>query len=77
MGPLGVEKVSADRRFRRWCQDSVCDDDRFARLTADREPARDTVMVDGALVEVHRHGAGARKADALTMPDESRAAEAV
>ena len=47
------------------------------RLTADREPARDAVMVDGALVEVHRHGAGARKADALTMPDESRAAEAI
>ena len=55
MGPPGVEKVSADRRFRRWCQDSVCDDDRFARLTADREPDLGTVVVDGTLVKVRRH----------------------
>lgn len=37
----------------------------------------DTVMVDGALVKIHQHGTGAPKADALTVPDPSRAAQAI
>ena len=37
----------------------------------------DTVMVDGALVKIHQHSAGAPKADALTTPDASRAAQAI
>ena len=49
----------------------------FARLAADLELDLDTVMVDGTLVKVHQHGAGAPKADALTTPDASRAAEAI
>ena len=36
-----------------------------------------TVMVDGALVKIHQHSAGAPKADALTVPDASRAAQAI
>ena len=60
-----------------WCQDGVFNDDRFARLTADLEPDLDTVMVEGVFVKVRRHGAGAPKDDALTTPDESRAAAAI
>ena len=60
-----------------WCQDGVFNDDRFARLTADLEPDLDTVMVEGAFVKARRHGARAPKDDALTTPDESRAAAAI
>ena len=49
------------QRFHRWCQDGVCDDGWFARLTADLEPDLDTVMVDGTFVKVHQHGTGAPK----------------
>ena len=52
-------------------------DDWFARLAADLELDLDTMMVDGTLVKVHQHGAGASKADALTTHDASRAAEAI
>lgn len=65
------------QRFRRWRQDGVFNDDWFARLTADLDLALDTVIVDGTLIKVHQHGTGAPKADALTTPDDSRAAEAI
>lgn len=63
------------QRFHRWRQDGVFSDDCFTRLAADLE--LDTVMVDGTLVKVHQHGAGAPTADALTTPAESRAAQAI
>ena len=65
------------RRFRRRCQEGVCDDGWFARLTADLELDLDTVMVDGTFVKVHQHGTGAPKGDAGTTPDDSRAVQAV
>ena len=63
------------QRFHRWRQDGVFSDDCFTRLAADLE--LDTVMVNGTLVKVHQHGAGAPTADALTTPAESRAAQAI
>ena len=52
------------QRFRLQCQEGVCDDGWFARLTADLEPDLDTVMVDGTFVKVHQHGTSAPKGDA-------------
>ena len=65
------------QRFHRWRRDGVFSDDCFARLAADLELDLDTVMVDATLVKVHQYGAGAPKADALTTPAETRAAQAI
>lgn len=76
----GVRQLEWNRihhRFRRWRQDGVCGADWFARLTAALDLNLNTVMVDGALVKVHKRGAGTPKTDALTTPADSRAAEAI
>lgn len=55
---------SLHRRFRRWVQSGVFD----RLLNALRDDLDwQIVMVDGAFVEVHQHGAGPEKRDAPRM----------
>ena len=65
------------RRFIRWFESGMFNEDWFIQLSQELGLDLSTVMVDGTFIPVHKHGTGALKADPGMTTEENREAQAI